>query len=284
MSYRLKRFVGDLPQYNAIHEITVGPVAPAYLATVGRGYFDADGAGDAPMALRTVTLEAEMHATTVQALHEQMRVWDSLVGARRKLWREEIASGQLQWGWARLEAFEKVREWIHLFWMPVTFRWSILPPAIWNGALAAGMHHWDGEGQWNSSGWKFNDSVGLGTLDTNPQTLTVTNQGTATVDNAVVRVTAGAAPPITQVRVACNNEQAWRVDCEIYSGQAVVVDCGAKTVRVNGTPAFSSFTREPYHKTPQWLRLKPGNNEITVTLSGGGSVSTVAIEFYHGYR
>ena len=162
-----------------------------------------------------------------------MRVWDSLVGARRKLWREEIASGNQQWVWARLESFEKQREWTHLTWMPVTFRWSILPPVVWNGALASGMHQWDAEGQWNSSGWTFNENVGVFTLDTNPKTLTVVNQGTATVDNAVVRVTAGAAPPITQARVVCNNEQAWRFEGEIYSGQSLVVDCGAKKVRYN---------------------------------------------------
>lgn len=284
MSYRLKKFVGDLPLYEAQHDISIGPVTPAYQETVNRGYYDADGAGDALMALRQISLETNLHATTAQALQDQVRVWENLVGARRKLWREEVATGNQQWIWARLEVVEISREWVNMTWLPATFRWSIIPPVIWNGPAASGMHHWDGDGQWNSSGWTFNQNINVFALDSNPKVLTVVNLGTATVDNVVVRLTAGVTQHILSALVTCNNEQAWRFENTIYSGQALVVDCGAKRVRNNGEDAFTHFAREPYHRTPQWLRLKPGKNDVAVTLVGGGADSTISFEFYHGYR
>jgi hypothetical protein len=102
--------------------------------------------------------------------------------------------------------------------------------------------------------------------------LTVSNGGQITVDDAVLTVTATAA--ISAVRVECPAAGiglAWAGS--LGAGASLVIDCGAKTVRVNGVDAYSGFSLAAGHTAEGWLPLAKGVTPLMVYLSAAGAVS-----------
>ena len=66
----------------------------------------------------------------------------------------------------------------------------------------------------------------------------------------------------------------------ITDGQALVIDCGARTVKNNGVDAYSGLTlHSTNHVIDDWLRLEPGNNSVLVAYTGGNGTSTALFNF-----
>lgn len=288
--YRLRKFIGaHLPNRMLEEYFGTGDVATSYVNVIDRGAFDGDGTRKAVRGTQTITRRCIISRPTAESAHEEFIFWRSAVGQRGKLERQALPSGDLHWIWARLDAVDADHDPVQFnrTYIPVEFRWSILPPIVWRGNTAGGLHLWDGSGQFNSSGWKFNEAVGAILLTSNPQTVTVTNEGNAYVDNAIVKLEAGNYD-IESFALWCSSGASWRFTGTVVAGTTLVIDCGAKSIKNNNADAWSQFQLDTGHRGRPWLRLAPGDNTIRVTVVGGDagseSVTTrVLVEFNHGW-
>lgn len=103
--------------------------------------------------------------------------------------------------------------------------------------------------------------------------------GDTGVQDAVLTVTRTSGT-ITAVTVT-GAGIAWMWTGSLASG-AVVVDCGAQTVRKAGVDAYSGFALGSGHTVAGWLPLEPGLTPLTVTTTGGAA--TVAVQHYNQWR
>jgi hypothetical protein len=99
------------------------------------------------------------------------------------------------------------------------------------------------------------------------------NAGSETVDDAILTVTA-ASGSITGVVVSCAATGAsWAWTGTIADGTALVVDCGAATVRKAGVDAYSGFALASGHAARSWLPLEPGLNQLACVITGSGGAA-----------
>ena len=107
--------------------------------------------------------------------------------------------------------------------------------------------------------------------------LTLTNAGNVTAKNLVVRIIAAGAATVT----LSMNGFALTVSAGAANDE-LVVDCGAHTVRKNGSDDYTNATISTSNTTADWLPLEPGENTLSVTLSGA-AVEIIA-QWYDAYR
>jgi hypothetical protein len=106
--------------------------------------------------------------------------------------------------------------------------------------------------------------------------LKVNNSGPETVEDGTLTITAsGAITSITVTCVAQGVSFAWTGS--LASGQALIIDCGAQTVRKAGADAYANFARASDHTARTWLPLAAGLNTILITSDGPG---TAGVTFY----
>lgn len=103
------------------------------------------------------------------------------------------------------------------------------------------------------------------------------NGGDLPVEDAVITVT--AASTITTLAITMPGSDLRWIG-SMTAGQALIIDCGAKTVKKAGTSAYGGFSLGAGHTAAGWLVLAAGNNLINVTGDGSG---TAAINWYNKF-
>jgi len=138
---------------------------------------------------------------------------------------------------------------------------------------------WDGTYDWDSTiNW---DGSGLTTV-TGSGTLTVTNNGNAfTVGRFVAKVTGAQAFNQLIVRRLVNENiiDEWVINREFVQNDVVEVDPRKQWVIINGYDRFSDFE----FRHPDWLRLLPGSNSISVTTDQASAELSTAIRYFERY-
>ena len=111
-----------------------------------------------------------------------------------------------------------------------------------------------------------------------PLTLFVPNGGGMTIDDAVLTIT-GTSGPITQVdiqSIAAGINLRWTGS--LATGQSLVIDNGAATLRKAGADAYVAGFVQAGHVVRGWLPLEQGTTALAVTTTGGNA--TVALTYY----
>jgi len=207
----------------------------------------------------------------------------ALRGKRDQLYRRQ-RDGTFEWAWARLVQVSSTQLPKHVLHLPVDLTFQVLPPLQWFGE-----HHGTGwffnqpDPIYFDSGRFFNEGDDTVILDVTPKTVVVTNGGNAVVRNAVITVTAGGTP-ITALNISKSGETDLSYSGTIPSGQSVVLDCGALSVKNNGFADYAHLAVGANHKIDGWLRLDPGINSIVVTRTGGGGLSSITVQFYEAWE
>ena len=265
-----------LPVYNAR---LAGGTAPSRVATItladGRAY-DAIGAEQAEPELPYILNYEAVNLEDTEAAHNTaLAALSAKRGKRGKLYRRQLSDYTISWAWARLlrkteQSGAGVASPVHL---GQVFQFQILSP--WYG-----HHHVDwllDDGYYLDEGLYLDDSGYSVTLNTSPKTLTVTNGGNGTVRNAVITIVAGSAA-ITALTIASGDTDIdWTGT--LASGDALVIDCGAKSILNDGANAYSGFAYGSNHALAGWLELPPGDTDIVITKTGGSTDSTATVEF-----
>lgn len=192
-------------------------------------------------------------ATALGWLRGQVENLTGRVGVRGVLWRKRWdAESVRQWKTARLLAVRLPHDFARRLYVVECECQFESTMAAWRAATATTVSR---------------SIAGAGYVG-----LTASNGGQVDVSDAVLTVTAAAT--ITSVLVQCPSagiSLAWTGS--LASGQALVIDCGARTVRAAGADAYSGLSRAAGHTAQGWLPLAKGVTPLMVYLSASGSVS-----------
>ena len=242
----------------ASHEITPGEAQSGLVSLPSGLMYDSLGSEWARSSAPTVRATGRLVAATAADLKTALDNWLAKRGKRATLTRKSDG-GTVHSTTARLLSVRAPREPGFRLFVPVelTFELLSLP--------------WDGTSHADST-----------VLNTSPKTVTVTNNGNARVTDPVITITAGSTA-ITVVTVAVSGVSSWTYTGTIASTKALVVDCGALSVKNDGANAYSGFALNAGHVVDDWIRLEPGNTSVVVTLTGGSTDSSIKFEFYDGW-
>lgn len=110
---------------------------------------------------------------------------------------------------------------------------------------------------------------------TTGQTVVMTNDGNANVDDLIIEITAPGGGAITDIHI----EESANVGIEVlYSGtvnagQVLRLDAGEWLVENNDVADWANFSFEAAHLFAGIFRLVPGESTFTITFSGGGTAT-----------
>lgn len=262
MSYWYTRFGStDLSQISLRQQDELA-AALGLLSLPSGGVHDPWGSAQAPVKLPgRVTLASELVEADASSFKTAVYGLRALIGTRALLYRSpdgEAANSESVL--ARLENVSMNRDADNILVLGTTLTFEILQ-SVWDGA----------------------DGTVTGVLDDVPESIVVANDGNARVDDAVITITAKTSA-ITVLTVAVAGVSSFTWTGSVAANKALVVDCGARTVRNDGADAYSGFVLDAGHTVAEWLRLQPGNNTVVITRTGGDATSTYSIAFNDGWR
>jgi len=263
MSYWYTKFgTTTIAQVSPVHDISL-PARAQGVETIG-GAVDPHGSAQAPIAIPyTITIRGEEIANTLATLATKFRALRPLVGKRDKLYRSLDGTSATEWAYARLVGMQASRDGDTQLATPYTLRFDVYSP-VWNGTSV----------------------VTSAALGTEPSTvLAVYNSGNAEVRNPIITITA-ATGAITNDTLSANSETSLSWAGTLASGNDLVIDCGAQTIRNDGTDAYSGVTYNAGHTVSYWVGLgATATTTLTVTRTGAGSdvVGKLKVSYYEGW-
>lgn len=225
-----------------------------------------------PPPAQAIVIKGHHKADSESEMVTKAASLNALLGVRSKLWRE-YGDGNVHWRWARcVEVTGNIahdQKLVHAEYQMVF-------------ELDAGPWH----GQDRSRTWTLSSG-------TNPATIVCRNYGNAPVRDVKMTVTAGSADMTTQVSVshrvvrdavAANGYTSWYVGGTIGAGLALVIDNSEGTIKLDGADDYANMIfDEGYQMVPDWFYLEPGRNALVFTWAGGGTGSTVLMEYEDGW-
>jgi len=263
MAYWYTKFgTTTIAQVSPVHDISL-PSRSQGVETIG-GAVDPYGTEQGPIAVPyTITIRGEEIANTLATLATKFRALRPLVGKRDKLYRSLDGTSATEWAYARLVAMQAQRDGETQLATPYTMRFEIYS-SVWNGTSVV-------------------TSAALGTEPTTE--IAVYNSGNADVRTPVITITA-ATGAITNVTLTANGETSLSWAGTLASGNDLVIDCGAGTVRNDGTDAYSGVTFNSGHTVSYWVGLGAGTTTtLTVTRTAAGTdvVGKIKVAYYEGW-
>lgn len=66
----------------------------------------------------------------------------------------------------------------------------------------------------------------------------------------------------------------------ILANKTLVIDTGTMQVLNDGADAYDDLTLSPTADLAAWFALEPGDNDITVTFTGGGTGKEISFTYY----
>lgn len=250
----------ELPTLEGRQPQGASAVTGSVLRLPGGGSYDWRGGEQARPESDQIELFGGWVADSVAAMQVKLAALKALAGQRSRLWRTDGATQQ--WRRARcLRVASDVEA-----GLPASAEISMgfeLDAGPWHGAARS-------------------ETI---TLDTSPKSQAVTNGGNAIQRDVVLTVTAvgSAISDVTIENVTAGHVSAVRYTGSIAAGQALVLDCGAGTVRNHGVDDYARLMLLAGHTMREWLRLAPGSNPIQVTYTGGGAASTCILAYHDAW-
>lgn len=254
MPYKLYQFDGlDIPGAAADHDIAPGRAKSALVALPGGRYYDAYGTDLVGWEATQATAKGLLIGTSAADLKSKLDSWRAKVRKSATLTRLSDG-GELHSVTARLLAADAPRNSHLRTWVPITLTFEI-PALPWKGTARAPVV----------------------TLTSSPKYVTCPNAGNVGVDDAVITITAPAGGSITNPQVTW--AQALLVwTGTIPAGKALVIDCGAHSVKLDGAAAYDGFSLGAGHAYEEWLPLTPGSNDVGL-IYGGTNGGTFKLEY-----
>lgn len=243
-----------LPTLDGTQDLGAGPVRSPLVAVPG-GAYDAAGADRVRRQAERIVVRGTWVAASAAALEAKIAALRALVGLRSKLWRSNGAAQH--WRYARLLQVEAPVQAALGRWAEARLDFEALP------------------GPWQGTAHDLTVP-----MDGLPKTINMANGGNAPVSNVILTLTAGAVA-ITSVGIGMTGKSYFRWTGSLGAGKALVIDCGARSVRLAGVNAYAGFALGASHTIDDWLRLEPGSNPVIVGLSGGGSLADATLRYQY---
>ena len=271
--YVIDRFGAiSLSQFN--NEYTLSPVpAVSSIVSTSAGLFDNDGTGRSrqqfPHAIQYDCVVAEDTYNNNRGTLDALR---ASVGTRSRLYRYGLDNAAVQSCVARLMSMPHSWPYEQRGYFKVSFNFQQLGP--WQGSDHATWRFDDG--YLFNAGLLFDPNTYKATISTTPSQ-TVVNGGNLPVDDVILSLTT-TVNALTAVAFSVAGYSL------IYTGTipalgTLVIDCGAKSVTVNGAPNYRGLALGPAHTSEHWMELQPGNNSVTASATGTTTGATWAVNF-----
>lgn len=282
--YRLIRFVTvDLEHYNQVDAIGSGPTPTAYQTLPEGGALDMFGSMQKQPGTVERTKSLRLRGSTEANLEQTYFQLLALRGTRGRLYRR-TASGDIHWIYARLveltaqRSYEQTK---YRFIQDLDLRF-ITQEATWRGDLG-GVWYLD-SGEYLDSGLAF-DSGQTYALDGSPKAITITigtDAGRAPSRAVQIRVTAGSSA-ITSITIARAGGESLTFGGTIAAGDVLLINTGTMQVTNDGVDAYDDLTLAPTADMAAWFALETGDNDLTITYTGGGTGSTIDFRYYEAW-
>lgn len=264
MAYVIDRFGASygsgavLPTLEGRQPQGTGPVDSSQVKLPGGGAYDWRGAGEALPEIETVRVRGVWKAADVAAMEIKLDALKALCGQRSYLWRSNGALTH-----SRLARCLEVDSDLEA---------GLAADALIEMVFELAATPWIGTAR----------NVGQ-SLDTSPKSFTLTNGGNAQVRDVVITVMA-VGTAITQIYVVRSGLVEMRWQGTIAPGSSLVIDTGARSVKLDGADAYDGFSLQAGHIIGDWLRLGPGDNTVLISRTGGGATSTGAFVYADGWK
>lgn len=253
-------------------------VRSRFVETVN-GRLDMDHLSDSLVQKKKITISG-IYATSDGNVRTQYDALLAMRGKLAKLWRQD-ADNNWYWLLARLVSVSNARSLdqysnyidVAAEFEPVSTKWH----GYRNGA---GWQINDGVSQINN-GLQFNQPDETETVSPGANNITITNNGNVVVNDAII--TYSAAIATDTVTINAGGDQISYTGT-VAAGNDLVIDCGAMTVKNNGSDDYDNLS-VPSTRT-HWLPLEPGDNAVTVTISYvpiSSDTSEILFDFYEGW-
>lgn len=258
-----------------------GAARPSTVPTIN-GTFDASGTGTAGILLpyQLTYTGAVFDATDSSAVQADLDTLRALTGTWDKL-TMAMADGTTRWAYARLVNVSPE--------MTATARTVITFAALWQVSTI-----WYGDAMGATAtpntllfrNGLYGDLAQATTISALP--IELYNAGNAPVHDAGIVVQAGSAD-ITAFTLTMTGSvvptgiSEMEFSGTILAGANLVIDCGARTIRNNGTDAFAYWRRTANHTTDKWATIPVGASSWTMAATGGAGDSLILFTYADGF-
>ena len=282
--YRITGFSDvSFEHYNQVDSIGSGATPVAYQNLPDGGAIDGYGSQQKHPGAVERSLSRRLRGATQAELEQTFFQLLALRGTRDRLYRR-TASGDIHWQYARLVEVTATRTYEltkYNFIQDIELRVVTQDP-FWRGDYGGEWYLDDGESF--DSGLSL-DSGQTYALTSSPTAVTIsigTDVGRAPIRAVRLQVTAGSAP-ITSITIARAGGESITFGGAIAVGDVVTIDTGTMQVTNDGVGAYDDLTLSPTADMAAWFSLQPGDNDITVTFTGGGTGSTIDFAYYEAW-
>ena len=276
MSYRIYRFGSTqlVPIYSPSQDIGTGKARLESIDAPRGGAFDTLGMEQAYRGGYAVRAAGVIAGSDLLTQYQNLR---SYLGKRDKLWRIDD-SGNFTWAWARLESVGAKRVAENKSYLEVDCSFYVYS-ALWSGTFR-GSWRLDAEIMLDNA--YYFDSALVTALTNAATTLTINNGGNGVLRAFEFAITAKTSA-ITAVRIEKANETFMTWTGTLAVDTQLVINFGAMSILNSGVNAYNGLVFSSSHKIDDWMRLDPGNNTVTLTRTGGGATSEVALVYNDGW-
>lgn len=257
----------SLPLWNKRDNVSMGNHGGAVSDLVGGGAYDSYGYGDAPERAHTISTTFEIIDTSVINVQKTRDGIRALAGTKERLYAS-FPDESLRFAWARLARVRMERRYDFIFYQPVELEFEIVSPG-WRSATGWTLD--DGENLDTGLLLDYNGSSWTPTATDYP--LSVPTFGNRMVTDAQIVIVAGS-DSISQIRVQCGSCD-WTWKSTVPAGDMLTIDCGTRSVKLEGADAYTYMTLNAGHTVADWLQLQPGSNTVTISYTGNASGSAL---------
>jgi len=261
----------SLEYYNQVDSIGSGPTPTQYQVLPEGGALDQYGSQQKHPGVVEYTKSLRLRAATPTELTNLYLGLLQLRGKRDKLYRRVIGSGLIHWKWARLVEVSAKRDYEQA-------KFQVIQDVELRFESAELFWHGDQTG-WNlDSGYFLDDGLYLDAgmsfdLTTNPFTITlgsVSDMGRAPTRSIRIAIYAGDTP-MSNLVITRTDGESLQYAGVIPAGGALSIDTGLMQVTMGGADAYVDLILSPVADLAAWFTLQPGDNEIAVDYTGGGT-------------
>lgn len=255
---------------------------PTPTTPLANGEFDELGSDRAPRRAQTVRID-EWYVDDDRTT--RIKAWKAVNGTKGELWRTDDDTGEPQWTEARVREIPIRRGIDNAMQQDISLVFVLNNPIWYTNRHGAGWTLNATPLNYLNSGLSLNEANSTQTLTAGANSVVLANTGDEQVENVVVTVTAGSAAVTAVQFVSTETGIDFTWTGTLASGNDLVLDMGEQLVTNNGVGAYSGITRGAGYTVdaPLALPIPPGSTTTyTVTLTGGGTGTTILPEYYDG--
>jgi len=286
--YRITQFGSiDIPQARPDQYVGSGECTNAVFAPLAAGgVYDLLGTNDLRPQGVGITVTGAIFNADVNSLtfETQERALRALIGKRANLYRTWQGSGDIEYVDARCIDVRAQRAIDNRNYIDLTMTFRQISNA-WYGSAQTTEGYYDLD-----AGTDDMTTLGADSSGTDPFLFypVVNHGGDVSQSDITITLTAGDVA-ITALDIKRKNAggtvtyQHLTWAGTLVATKLLVIDCGAATITNDGANAYAAFALGASHIQDEWLTFEPGNNYLTISITGGGVGMSMTAVYYDAF-